>query len=151
MFLNSLSLCLSLCLSPQNENIWHILVLLLLLGFWSYFGCGKWIHQDRQTPWSSPSSPSPLLLTNPKLLSMVSSWPWRVLLGEEECWLSALTCTPSKSLAWPPPLHCLLLSWPQTLPPLYLFNFWKNPLTHVYDVWQGVCEQKGCVCVCLCL
>lgn len=48
----------------QHENIWHILVLLLLLGFWSYFGRGKWIHLDRQNPWSSPPSPSCSLTPN---------------------------------------------------------------------------------------
>lgn len=66
------------------------------------------------------SSPSTLLLTNPKLLSMVSSWPWlwRVLLGEEECSAGSrlwLAHRPRALLNSPPP-YSLLLPWPNPCP-----------------------------------
>lgn len=108
----------------QYENIWHMLVLLLLLllGFWFYFSCGKWIHQDRQTPWSSSQSPSPLFLANPKLLSMVSSWPWHVLLGEEECSAGSRLCLTHwpRALLKPPLSSSPLLPDPTPAPSIFV-------------------------------
>lgn len=114
-----------LSLSPSikiyDTDIWRILVF-LLLGFWSYFGCKEWIHQDRQAPWSFLSSPSPFLLTNPKLLSMVSSWPWRggsPGRGEALTWLQAPTRTTSKSIAQPP-FYSPLLHCPNPTPSVFV-------------------------------
>lgn len=114
-------LALSFRSLSQHENIWRRYMTHTCssppLVFWSYFGCGKRIHRDRQAPWSPPPSPSPLLLTNPKLLSMVSSWPWRGVSpgrGGALSWLQALTCTPSKNP--PAPLYS-----PDPTPPPSLF------------------------------
>lgn len=62
-------------------------------------------------------SVKPILLTNPKLLSMVSSWPaCSPGRGGALGWLQAPTCTPSKSIAQPPPPPPPLPSTPLTQP-----------------------------------
>lgn len=121
-----------LSLSPgkktHDTDIWHILVL-LLLGFWSDFACGKRIHQDRQAPWSPPSSPPP-----PSLSLTPNSCQWfpagrgvAVSLGEEERSAASRLSVVHRPKRIQKKLKLPSSSRPHPTRLFYLFNLWKNP------------------------
>lgn len=108
----------------QHKNIWHRYMThtspprpappppppRLLFGSWKLYSSRQ---ADPVIFSSPPVEPplSPLLLTNPKLLSMVSSWSWRggsPGRGGTLTWLQAPTHTPSKEPCSTPSTSTLL-------------------------------------------